>query len=82
MQSLTKWQKCKAVSSHGELVEAGQLAEVARNMAEVVAVSGEVLQRKAQVQPLGQGQQTIAGDIQCLQLLQVANLYNPVSTNT
>lgn len=51
-------------------------------MAEVVAVSGEVLQRKAQVQPLGQGQQTIAGDIQCLQLLQVANLYNPVSTNT
>lgn len=52
--TLTKWQKCKTVSSHGELVEAGQLAEMARHTPQPVAVHSEVLQRKAQVKPLGQ----------------------------
>lgn len=41
--TLTKWQKCKTVSSHGELVEAGQLAEMARHTPQAIAVHSEVL---------------------------------------
>lgn len=50
---LTERQKCEPVPGHGELIEAGQLAEVARHTPQPVPVHGEVLQRKAQVKPLG-----------------------------
>lgn len=50
---LTERQKRKTVSRHGQLVEAGQLAEVAGHAPQAVSVRSEVLQRKAQVKPLG-----------------------------
>lgn len=71
---LTKGQRGQAVGGHGQLVKAVQLAELAREAAQVVAVGRQALQGQALVQPLGQRAQQVHGHVQSLQLTQLPDL--------
>lgn len=73
-RGLTKGQRGQAVGGHGELVEAVQLAELAREAAQVVAVGRQALQGQALVQPLRQRAQQVHRHVQGLQLTQLTNL--------
>lgn len=71
----TYWEEAESVGGHGELVEPVQAAQLPGDVAQLVVVCGQILQRHAVVQALGEAHQLVHGHIQGLQLLQVTDLW-------